>query len=357
MFRIPLIDTPRIISRSIIILGIAAMIQCSCAAINPPKELGIVPMEQGEYHIDNVPFFQAGEMRCGPSAMAVVLAYYGLKADPDEIAPKVMESDKVGTYHQNLYLYALSRGMNAQMYSGGIRDLKRMVSMNRPVIILLDYGLPGAPSGHYVVVVGYDENNLYVHDGLKQDKKISRKTAFVAWARMQFMALLVLPPDTSLPMTSNEYIEQALTREENGEWSEAERLYRLALERDDINAAAMIGVGNARLHLDDPEGAVAWYKIALSNDSDRDDARVNMAAAYLELGKKSNAKSLIDKVLRKPDSDMRPYALDVLGDIYAAWDKKEEAVKAYREAIAAPPADDVSFVPRVEKKIENLGAA
>lgn len=331
------------------------LILCSCAAINPPKELGIAPIEPAEHKIENVPFFEAGDMRCGPGAMAVVLAYYGQEADPDEIALKVMESEEIGTYHQSLYLYAVSQGMNAQMYSGGVRDLKRMVSMNRPVIILLDYGLPGMPNGHYVVVMGYDENNLYVRDGLKQNAKISKKVAFVAWARMKFMTILVLPPDTPLPTTSREYIQQAIEREENGEWGEAERLYRLALERDEINAVAMIGVGNARLHLDDPEGAVAWYKLALKADRNRDDARINMAAAYLALGNKTKAKSLIEEVLRKPDSGLRPYALDVLGDIYAALGKKEEAVKAYSAALAAPPTDDRSFVPDVRRKMENLG--
>lgn len=296
-------------------------------------------------------------MRCGPASLAAVLSFYGFKAEPDEISARVMESESSGAYHQNLYLYAASRGMSVQMYSGGIRDAKKMIARDRPVIILLDVGLRGGKYGHYVVVVGYDEENLYLYDGTEKDRKVSRRLVFGIWQRTEFFTMLILPPGTPLPATSGELVNQGLDSERAGDWAGAERLYRLALERDEINVAAIIGVGNARLHRGDPEGAIAWYRVALRNDRNREDARINMAAAYLKLGKTGTAKKLIQQACKggfQARPDMRPYAMDTLGDILAAEGKNEEALRAYREALENQPTDDDSFVTEVKRKIEAL---
>lgn len=348
--------TPRNHSRRFLILSVAlyALAVCSCVAPRPGKSLGIPPMEPAAHHIEDVPFYPAEGKRCGPAALAGILSYYELDVDPDDIATKVMESEDVGTYHQDIYLYAVGRGMNAQIYSGGIRDLKRMIAIDRPVMILLDLGIIGEPQGHWVLVVGYDEEHLYLNDALTENREASRIVVYQAWKKTDYLTILILSPKTLLPPTSDQLAVRGLEAEAAGDWAAAEMLYRLSLERGDVKVGAIIGVGNTRLHLGDPEMAIAWYRLALRNEPGRGDALINMAAAYLELGNTRKAANLIERALENPASPYRAYAYDTLGDIMRARGRDDRALEAYRMALESPPADDSVFETKVRKKIEAL---
>lgn len=330
----------------------------SCLPFQPDKHLGI-RIDPASHHIEGVPFFPAHDDMCGPASLASVIAFYGLSVTAEEIARQVMVPDQHGTLVESLYLYAVSRGMTAQMYSSGILDLKRKIAQDIPLIILIDSGLPGFPHGHFVVVVGYDENHFYLYDGARKDAKVSRRYLYGSWYRTNFTALLVLPPGTQLPPTSDELSAQALVHENSGEWIEAEKLYRLAIERDAVNIPAIVGIGNARLHLGDPDGAIAWYRIALRNDRKCLAARINIAAAFMEKGQLKKAEKTIKKAIklcRKENKKLLGYAYDTLGDILIAKGKTGEALQAYKNAYANLPEDDPSFEKQLLEKIKTLEA-
>lgn len=328
----------------------------SCLPLKPNTHLGI-KISPSSHYIKDVPFFPARDNMCGPAALASVLSFYGISVSVEEIARHVMLPDNSGTKVENLYLYAISKGMTAQVYSSGILDLKRKIAQGLPVIVLIDTGLPGFPNGHFVIVVGYDENHFYLYDGDKKDAKVSRRYLYGSWYRTDFTMLLVLPPGTSLPPTSDELFMQALTHENAGEWIEAEKLYRLAIERDNLSIPAIVGVGNARLNLGDPDGAIAWYRIALRRERSCLSARVNMAEAFLKKGKKRKAKRIIKKAIflcSKNNKELLGYAYDVLGDILIEEGKFEEALLAYKNAYANLPEGDISFEKQLLEKIRTL---
>lgn len=331
----------------------------SCLPLTPNKQLGI-QVKPSSYHINGVPFFPAYDKMCGPAALASVMAFYEMSVTPEEIANQVMLPDNSGTKIENLYLYAISKGMTAQMYSSGILDLKRKIAQGIPMIILINTGLPAFPHGHFVVVIGYDEGHFYLYDGDKKDVKVSRRYLYGSWYRTNFTSLLVLPPGTKPPPTSQELLAQALAHENKGEWIEAEKLYRLAIERDNPNIAAIVGVGNARLHLGDPAGAIAWYRIALRNDRHCISARINMAQALLEKGEINKAKRAIKKAIKlchKNSSELVGYAYDTLGEILLAQGKTEEALQAYKLAFANLPKEDSAFERELLEKIKRLETA
>jgi hypothetical protein len=139
------------------------------------------------YHIENVPHY--GEIEfCYGSSMMMLLGYYGFSEEevqeyrtfvksegaggpPDMFLDldnlDVMEEIKIG--------YSKLSAEDAEFYEGLVNEperqivlfdsqnkafenLKRLVSSDVPVIVLIHYG------NHYVVVTGYDEDYIYTND-------------------------------------------------------------------------------------------------------------------------------------------------------------------------------------------------
>jgi hypothetical protein len=100
-----------------------------------------------------VPYRQEARL-CGPYALASVLDYLGVTADPEEIAGRIYSPGAGGTLTLDLYLEAVRRGVDARQISGTVAGLHHEVENEAPVILLLKYPGTGGTPGHYVVVTG-----------------------------------------------------------------------------------------------------------------------------------------------------------------------------------------------------------
>lgn len=143
-----------------------------------------------------VPFFPQEEYQCGPAAMASLLAYWGLPADPEAIAEAIYLPRLQGTLSLDLLLYAERRGLTARLLDPSAEALRAALRAGRPIIVLLNVGGYLVPTWHYVVVVGYaDGPNAFVaHDGRHRERVFPYEDFGWRWQEAGRWGLLVEPP-------------------------------------------------------------------------------------------------------------------------------------------------------------------
>ncbi|HEV8661948.1 MAG TPA: C39 family peptidase [Candidatus Methylomirabilis sp.] len=146
-----------------------------------------------------VPFFPQEEYQCGPAAVASILAYWGISAEPAAIAEAIYLPRLKGTLSLDLLLYAEQRGLRAVLLPQSADALKAALRAGRPIIALLNVGSRLIPTWHYVVVVGYADGPraFLAHDGRHRERVFSYDDFAWRWQASGQWALLVEPPPGS----------------------------------------------------------------------------------------------------------------------------------------------------------------
>ena len=103
------------------------------------------------------PYLQDPE-QCGPFALAALLKYMGLEADPDLLLQRLYSPGAGGTLTMDLYLEARRRGLEARQISGSEDALVEELRDYAPVIVLLKYPGFRNSTGHFILVTGYSNN-------------------------------------------------------------------------------------------------------------------------------------------------------------------------------------------------------
>lgn len=143
---------------------------------------------------------------CGVVSVAMILNSYGINITPDELYSKYLPNKGYSEYTNFTEMIYLMNQFNVngkQLQLGveysnlilGIDYLQKKINEGLPVITLIKYGnllessqINNFDGSHFFVVVGYDEDNIYVHDPLYQviDSKgayykINNETFLKAW--------------------------------------------------------------------------------------------------------------------------------------------------------------------------------
>ena len=136
---------------------------------------------------------------CGPACVAMVLEHYGVRVDINQLAREAgMIAGRPYTLPVELIRVAQLHGLAlVRRLPCVISDLAIELDAGRPVIVLIHYGSinnrqdTNYTEGHWVVVVGVDENIVYIHDpnwrGPVRDKgralAVSRAVFDDAWEK------------------------------------------------------------------------------------------------------------------------------------------------------------------------------
>jgi len=108
--------------------------------------------EPGWFAVDGVPLFrQRAEHDCGPTALAMVLAYWHVLA-PSNPRDDFSANKRVSA--GELRDYALARGMSAFVVAGTLLDIEHELKQGRPVIVGVAKPSANGAVAHYEVVVG-----------------------------------------------------------------------------------------------------------------------------------------------------------------------------------------------------------
>ena len=139
----------------------------------------------------DVPFVPQVEDTCGPAALAMVLRFWGAEASHDALAAELGARELKGVAGSRLAEAARSRGMTAVAYRGDAGQLREFVVKGRPLIVAWDMG---RGRFHNVVVVGFDGEDVVVHDPARgASRTVKRQTFENAWAGAGHWTLLVMP--------------------------------------------------------------------------------------------------------------------------------------------------------------------
>ncbi len=103
----------------------------------------------------NVPYISQNEMFCSEASVAMVLHYYGKTQYTQEFV-----HENIAVNFENMFPEIRNYLENSNFAALRVKDLKKEIDENDPVIIRII----ARKIRHTVVVVGYQDNNIYVHD-------------------------------------------------------------------------------------------------------------------------------------------------------------------------------------------------
>jgi ABC-type bacteriocin/lantibiotic exporter with double-glycine peptidase domain len=157
---------------------------------------------KGAYYIDGVPFYPQEENYCGPASLSSILNFYGRSFHQEEIAQDVFNAKLKGALTVDLLNFAKKSGFNAKFYRGSIENVKKNIEANRPLILFLNLGSEFLPVRHYLVVVGFDENeeHLITYSGREKNRVYPLATLLKAWKKTGYGTLQVFPQESDFIM-------------------------------------------------------------------------------------------------------------------------------------------------------------
>ena len=115
---------------------------------------------------------QDNENSCGSSVVQSVLAYYGIDERQDDLN-KELAASKDGISYKNIISKFKKHKLQVDPGQMSLDMIKEYIDNNYPVIILIQaytdnkkkpYTIDNYKDGHYVVVIGYDDQHLVVED-------------------------------------------------------------------------------------------------------------------------------------------------------------------------------------------------
>ncbi len=118
---------------------------------------------------------QAHEYSCGPGAVQAVLAYYGVDFRESQLINLMKTSKDNGTYIKDIVGFLHFHGLSATVkHKMTINELFGYIDNNIPVIVLIqawgkerdfkNHYKECWDDGHFVVVVGYTDENVLISD-------------------------------------------------------------------------------------------------------------------------------------------------------------------------------------------------
>ena len=130
---------------------------------------------------------QSDDISCGPACVSMVLDYYSVFHVYDEIRTEtktewfVYKNEKYGmTIPRNIVSTLKKHHVPCSVSRGNLQLLEDNISRNKPVICLVR---SGRYTWHYVVVIGFSPNNIYIGNPSNGSLEcISKKIFYESWS-------------------------------------------------------------------------------------------------------------------------------------------------------------------------------
>lgn len=126
---------------------------------------------------------------CGPASLKIVLDYYGLVKSEQELAGLTGTTDGMGTDDKGIVQVAESLGFKTAIKNqSDFSDIENWLRKGVPVIVdwftrgRVDYPDSEVADGHYSVVVGLDDDSIYLQDPeIGEIREIGRDDFLKVW--------------------------------------------------------------------------------------------------------------------------------------------------------------------------------
>ena len=293
----------------VLALGACATPQ-TAAVIEAPGDL------PSKAAVPDVPFFPQEDNYCGPAALATVLGWSGVPAEPEQLAARVYTPERQGTL-QNDILAAARREGRLAVPLGSLREVMAEIAAGRPVLVFQNLAFAWYPQWHYAVAVGYDleRREITLRSGRDAERVTALDTFERTWERGEHWALAVLRPN-QLPVSANEQavLHAAAGLERAGRGPEAAAAYSAILVRWPGSFSALMGLGNVWFGDGDMASAELAFRQAIDASPQRAEAWNNLAYVLAAKGRKDDAVAAAREAVRLSPDNQAPY-LETLQEV------------------------------------------
>lgn len=142
------------------------------------------------YYLDVKPFQETlhADM-CGPASLKIILDYYGVNKTENELADLTSLVPGLGVDDVSIAKAAESLGLKVEIKNeSSFEEIEKWLKKGVPVIIdwftrgRQDYDDSDVADGHYSVVIGLDEESIYLQDPeIGGERKIAREDFMKVW--------------------------------------------------------------------------------------------------------------------------------------------------------------------------------
>ena len=268
----------------------AALLLCAGCSLNPPLDLADTvaagePVEMVE--LVEVPFHPQQAHHCGPASLLTMLEHSGVSPGYDAVARRVYVPGLEGSLQVEMLAAGRQFGRLTYPVVPEPAALVAEVAAGRPVLVLLNLGVPSSPRWHYAVVVGFDPqtNRIFMRSGTEPRRAKKAPAWLRQWDWAGRWAMVLLRPGEWPAQPHRERLLQALADFEDSAPAEsAGQAWRAATDHWPDEPLAWLGLGNAAHRLQDWNAAQAAYRRALELDPEHLAARLNLALTLQETG-------------------------------------------------------------------------
>jgi len=240
----------------------------------------------------DLPFFPQDDYQCGPAALATVLQASGIAITPELLVPLVYVPKRKGSFQIEMTAAARSQGRLVYTLAPELEALLQEVAAGHPALILQNLGLGMLPRWHFAVVKGFDlaRKRLLLNSGRIENYEISLATFERTWARADYWAQVVLPPD-EVPVTAAAlpFFTAVVALEQTGQPDAAMQAYDAGLQRWPEDQHLLMGAGNLHYAQGDSYDALVLFTRVVELYPDFAPAHNNAAQLHHERGDATQA--------------------------------------------------------------------
>lgn len=267
----------------VLLLVMQAMTGC----VVTPSASGPPPGRPVSVELEATPFHPQTSHQCGPAALATVLGAAGVAVSPATLADEVYLPGREGSLQAELAAAVRARGLLAYEVGREIDDLYAQLTAGTPVLVLQRLGAGPWPGWHYAVLVGYDSqaDRVILRSGEERRLEMSAARFEATWERGGRWAIVAIQPG-ELPANPEPvlYLEAAAALEALPNPQAAARAYAAAAERWPREPLPWLGLGNVAAGQGDWTQAERAFRAALEIDRSSAAALNNRAEALHQLG-------------------------------------------------------------------------
>jgi len=293
-------------------MAAASLLGTGCS-FNPPLRLNEIQGLDAAAELVDVPFHPQQANHCGPASLLTVLEYSGVATDYQTLVDRVYVPGLGGSLQAEMTAAARSLGRVAYVLPPEEGAVLGEVAAGRPVLVLLNLGVPSSPRWHYAVVVGFDvsTNRLLLRSGL-ESRRVAKPSAWLRrwdWAGRWAMVLL-RPGEWPARVHRSRLLEALADFELVGPPEDVEKAWARASRAWPGESIAWLGLGNATYARSELARAEAAYTRALELDPTSLPARLNLAMVLADSDRACEGQRLLgpppaaDHVLATTFSDL-----------------------------------------------------
>lgn len=126
---------------------------------------------------------------CGPASLKIILEYYGVEKSEEELAKMAGHKKGLGIDDGGIKITTEKLGFKVKIKNNSsFKDIEKWLKKDVPAIVdwftrgRTDYGDSATADGHYSVVMGLDDEFIYLQDSeLGAMRKIKRSDFMRVW--------------------------------------------------------------------------------------------------------------------------------------------------------------------------------